>query len=211
MCVGERNWFRFLKELLLCRRNKISNTYNFCELPFNSECHFWKYGLLQKNQNWSRKTRIRIDICCFDVNAAVERFTQGIYFWALQLTVMRIECIMQHCSKYWKSMTCQKQHLKCNNLKITGCSMMTHAWGKFCHAHLMLDLGNLIWNLQNVEKPSHASGVLVSSRVLISTQKTNLLHESHSGSQLKTSNSFPVKLVFSLNKMVSVEAKLFLL
>lgn len=143
---------------------------NSCELPFNSECHFWKYGLLQKKQqskNWY--SLFWYECNCWKVYARYIflSFTMNCYN-------LRIEwLIMQHCLKYWKNMTCQKQHLKFNNLKITGCCLMTHR-----EEVLPFSSRDKCWKF-NLKSPEcwKASlclwkmwGVMVSSKMFISTQ-----------------------------------------
>lgn len=141
------------------------------ELPFNSECHFWKYGLLQKelqNKNWY--LLFWCECSCWKV------CTRYIFLsFTMNCHNLRIEWfIMQHYSKYWKNMTCQKQHLKFNNLRITGCWMMLHVWEEV----LPSSSKDKFWkfNLKSPECWKASSclckmwGVMVSSRILISTQ-----------------------------------------
>lgn len=74
---GFKNWvggslFCFLKELLLCRGNKCLIYNNSCGLPSSHNDTFENIGSLAYLLFTAEKAcKIRIYICCFDVNAAV--------------------------------------------------------------------------------------------------------------------------------------------
>lgn len=142
MCVGGRN-LGFYRNYCFVGQIKYLISTSSSELPFNSECHFWKYGLLQKeqqNKNWYWKVYMRYIFLSFTMNCYN----------------LRIEwLIMQHYSKYWEK-TVKNSIWNVTIWKLLGAVWWTMSGRNFCHPPS--NFGNLIWSLQNVEKPPCAFG-----------------------------------------------------